>query len=159
VRPEKYPITDSTSDKNPVKTRLALLSDPSYGDLSSIRVSPSAARAAIHRAAIRFISPDAYASMRVCAWRGCRRGNVQVRPRLGKSGGTSGRAERPRCAQMGTGSLACWHDQRYSVAYLRAISLTWSFVSCFGGTPGGLQVSRKKPSRPGGATIQSSSNS
>ena len=70
-----------------------------------------------------------------------------------------GRAARPQSAQMGTGSLACWHDQRYSVAYLRAISLTWSFVNCFGGTPAGLQVSRKKPSRPGGATIQSSSNS
>jgi hypothetical protein len=51
------------------------------------------------------------------------------------------------------------HDQRNSVAYLRAISLTWSLVSCFRGTPGGLQVSRKKPSRPGGATIQSSRRS
>src|SRR6185503_10866285 len=67
------------------------------------------------------------------------------------------RAARPQSAQMGTTSLA--HDQRYSVAYLRAISLIWSLVNCFRGTPGGLQVSRKKPSRPGGATIQSSSNS
>src|SRR5258707_14235767 len=74
-----------------------------------------------------------------------------------KSGGTAGEEARPQSAQMGTASLA--HDQRNSVAYLRAISLIWSLVSCFRGTPGGLQVSRKKPSRPGGATIQSSRNS
>src|SRR5437899_8281886 len=41
-------------------------------------------------------------------------------------------------------------DYRYSVAYLRAISLTCSRVSCFGGTTGGLQVSRTKPSKPAG---------
>src|ERR1700759_11057 len=46
-------------------------------------------------------------------------------------------------------------DYLYSVAYLRAISLTCSRVSCFGGPPGGRQVSRKKPSKPGGAMIQS----
>ena len=46
-----------------------------------------------------------------------------------------------------------------SVPYLRAISLICSRVSCFGGTPGGLQVSRKKPSRPGGDMIQSRSSS
>lgn len=50
-------------------------------------------------------------------------------------------------------------DYLYSVAYLRAISLTCSRVSCFGGTPGGPQVSRKKPSKPGGAMIQSRSSS
>ena len=50
-------------------------------------------------------------------------------------------------------------DYLNSVAYLRAISLTCSRVSCFGGTPGGLQVSRKKPSKPGGAMIQSRSSS
>jgi len=50
-------------------------------------------------------------------------------------------------------------DYLYSVAYSRAISLTCSRVSCFGGTPGGLQVSRKKPSRPAGAMIQSRSSS
>src|SRR5262245_46989543 len=56
-------------------------------------------------------------------------------------------------------AVGCSRDYLNSVAYLRAISLTWSLVSCFRGTPGGLQVSRKKPSRPAGATIQSSSNS
>ena len=50
-------------------------------------------------------------------------------------------------------------DYLNSVAYLRAISLTCSRVSCFGDTPGGLQVSRKKPSKPGGAMIQSRSSS
>ena len=50
-------------------------------------------------------------------------------------------------------------DYLYSVAYLRAISLTCSRVSRFGGIPGGLQVSRKKPSRPAGAMIQSRSSS
>jgi hypothetical protein len=46
-----------------------------------------------------------------------------------------------------------------SVPYLRAISRIRSRVSCFGGMPGGLQVSRKKPSRPAGDMIQSKSSS
>ena len=50
-------------------------------------------------------------------------------------------------------------DYLYSVPYLRPISLTCSRVGCFGGTPGGLQVSRKKPSKPGGAMIQSRKSS
>ncbi len=50
-------------------------------------------------------------------------------------------------------------DYLYSVAYLRANSLTCSRVNCFGGTPGGLQVSWKKPSKPAGDMIQSRSNS
>ncbi len=55
-------------------------------------------------------------------------------------------------------SAALRHRVNYlnSVAYFfRAISLICSRVSCFGGTPGGVQVSRKKPSRPAGDTTQS----
>ncbi len=67
-----------------------------------------------------------------------------------------------RCARNRRNGLHlgyCEADYLNSVAYLRAISLTCSRVSCFGGTPGGLQVSRKKPSKPGGAMIQSRSSS
>ena len=46
-------------------------------------------------------------------------------------------------------------DYLNSVPYLRAISRICSRVSCFGGMPGGLQVSRKKPSRPAGAIVES----
>ena len=49
---------------------------------------------------------------------------------------------------MDIGGSAWLAHQRYSVAYLRRISLTWSFVICFGGMPGGLQVSRKKLVQP-----------
>src|SRR6266403_4800655 len=67
-----------------------------------------------------------------------------------------------RCARNRRDGLHlgyCEADYLNSVAYLRAISLTCSRVSCFGGTPGGLHVSRKKPSKPGGAMIQSRSSS
>src|SRR5271165_906212 len=50
-------------------------------------------------------------------------------------------------------------DYLNSVPYLSAISRICSRVSCLGGTPGGLQVSRKKPSRAAGAIIQSKSSS
>jgi hypothetical protein len=50
-------------------------------------------------------------------------------------------------------------DHLNSVAYLRAISRICSRVNFFGGTPGGLQVSRKKPSRPAGDISQSRSSS
>jgi hypothetical protein len=63
---------------------------------------------------------------------------------IGRGGMSAGCQQRP-------------HDGRPRssiLPYLRAIWLTCSRVSCFGGTPGGLQVSRKKPSRPGGTTIQ-----
>ena len=53
----------------------------------------------------------------------------------------------------------CDGNYLYSVADLRAISLICSRVSYFGGIPGGLQVSRKKPSKPAGAMIQSRSSS
>lgn len=62
-------------------------------------------------------------------------------------------------AGTNNGHMTGGHGHLYSVPYLRAIWLICSRVSCFGGTPGGLQVSRKKLSRPGGVTIQSSSNS
>ena len=50
--------------------------------LRSIRASPSAASAPAHRATIRPSLPDASASMRACAWPGCRRGNVRVGVKL-----------------------------------------------------------------------------
>lgn len=46
-----------------------------------------------------------------------------------------------------------------SVAYLRAIALSWSLVRWTGGTPGRVATSRKKASSPGGATTQRSRSS
>ena len=43
---------------------------------------------------------------------------------------------------------------RNSVAYLRAIALSWSLVLWTGGTPGRVATSRKKALSPGGATTQ-----
>ena len=51
---------------------------PRRRDLRSIQASPSAASAPAHRATIRLTSPDASASMRACAWPGCRRGDVRM---------------------------------------------------------------------------------
>jgi hypothetical protein len=65
----------------------------------------------------------------------------------------------PRSARFRSVWQAAGEAHLNSVAYLRAISATCSLVNGFGGTPGELQVSRKKPSRPAGVTIQSRSSS
>lgn len=55
-----------------------------------------------------------------------------------------------------TGVIPIPADYLNSVPYFfNAISPICSLVRCLGGTPGGLQVSRKKPSRPAGVTTQS----
>src|SRR5467141_367747 len=60
-----------------------------------------------------------------------------------------------RCGSISdSASLSCGQisDPAYlnSCPYLRAIALICSRVNSFRGSPGRLQVSRKKPSRPGG---------
>jgi hypothetical protein len=42
------------------------------------------------------------------------------------------------------------HEQQVIEAEKNVLATSWtcSRLSCFGGTPGGMQVSRKKPSRP-----------
>ena len=55
-----------------------------------------------------------------------------------------------RTGPGGTDFIPLCEDHRNSVPYLRAISLICSRVRPFGGAPGGVQVSRKNPSRPGG---------
>ena len=74
-------------------------------------------------------------------------------PRVGRLPATEKQVGGP------AGTLRALSNYLNSVAYFRAISLICSRVSCFGGTPGGVQVSRKKLSQPAGDTIQSRSSS
>ena len=75
---------------------------------------------------------------------------------------TSGRSL-PNSANFGLSVLALWamFEPAYlnSCPYLRAIALICSRVNSFRGSPGRLQVSRKKPSRPGGTMIHSRTSS
>ena len=64
-------------------------------------------------------------------------------------------ARLPRCANGQISHPACLN----SCPYLRAIALICSRVNSFRGSPGRLQVSRKKPSRPGGTMIHSRTSS
>ena len=94
--------TASPASSAPVRLSKVQSVDPT--DLRSIQVVPSVACDPSYQATMRLISLDESASVRACAWPGCRRGDVAVGVPPGPGGRTSASAE---CRQW-SGKAVRW---------------------------------------------------